>query len=102
MKSAPNSDFKSDQHFLPPQLSFCFWLSTDDGDNYGTPLSYATAAEDNELTLTDYSGFVLAVAGRKVVTDVAANDGDWNAICVSWYGICRGIRNPGVNNFFCS
>ena len=68
-----------------PQLSFCFWLSTEDGDNYGTPLSYATAEEDNELTLTDYSGFVLAVAGRKVVTDVAANGGDWTAICVSWY-----------------
>ena len=80
LKSSPNSVF------LPPsQLSFCFWLSTDDGDNYGTPLSYATAEEDNELTLTDYSGFVLAVAGRKVVTDVAANGGDWTAICVSWY-----------------
>ena len=54
LKSAPNSDFKSARHCLPPQLSFCFWLSTDDGDNYGTPLSYATTAEDNELTLTDY------------------------------------------------
>ena len=60
-------------------------MSTDDGDNYGTPLSYATDEEDNELTLTDYSGFVLAVAGRKVVTDVAANNGEWTAICVSWY-----------------
>ena len=60
-------------------------MSTDDGDNYGTPLSYATHEEDNALTLTDYSGFVLAVAGRKVVTDVAANSGDWTAICVSWY-----------------
>ena len=80
LKSSPNSGF-----FPPSQLSFCFWLSTDDGDNYGTPLSYATAEEDNELTLTDYSGFVLAVAGRKVVTDVAANSGEWTAICVSWY-----------------
>ena len=88
--SPPKLSFESSpisfkfRSFLP-QLSFCFWLSTDDGDNYGTPLSYATAEEDNELTLTDYSGFVLAVAGRKVVTDVAANGGDWTAICVSWY-----------------
>ena len=40
--------------------------------------------QDNELTLTDYSGFVLAVSGHKVVTDVKANDGTWNNICVTW------------------
>ena len=50
-------------------------MQTEDRDNYGTPFSYATKHEDNELTITDYNGFVLSVAGEKVVTDVTANDG---------------------------
>ena len=29
----------------------------------------------SQLTITDYNGFVLSVAGEKVVTDVTANDG---------------------------
>ena len=75
-------------------------MSSEDTDNYGTPFSYATAEEDNEaskckcteisreiylqLTITDYNGFVLSVAGEKVVTDVTANDGLWHFICTSW------------------
>ena len=46
------------------QFSFCFWMKTDDLANYGTVLSYATETEDNELTFTDYGGFVLSVKGK--------------------------------------
>ena len=38
-------------------------MSTDDKGNYGTPLSYATFEEDNEITFTDPFGFVLSVKG---------------------------------------
>ena len=59
-------------------------MSSKDQNNYGTAFSYATENEDNELTVTDYNGFVLSVAGEKVVTDVTATDGQWHFICVSW------------------
>ena len=39
-------------------------MKTDDLANYGTVLSYATETEDNELTFTDYGGFVLSVKGE--------------------------------------
>ena len=50
-------------------MSFCFWMNTNDKGNYGTPLSYAIQAQDNELTFTDYSGFVLSVKGWLVVVN---------------------------------
>ena len=37
-----------------------------------------------QLTITDYNGFVLSIAGQKVVTDVTANDGLWHFICAGW------------------
>ena len=81
-------------------------MQTSDQEHYGTPVSYAVSGQDNEVTLTDYSGFVLAIkgltretekknlsqkrhfsyvcSGEKVVTDISANDGAWNFICVAW------------------
>ena len=38
-------------------------MATDDKGNYGTPISYATPQEDNEITFTDPFGFVLSVKG---------------------------------------
>ena len=38
-------------------------MATDDKGNYGTPISYATLQEDNEITFTDPFGFVLSVKG---------------------------------------
>lgn len=61
-------------------------MSTRDRDHYGTVLSYAVPGQDNELVFTDYGGFVLAVAGRKVVTDVVADvdGGAWGQFCAEW------------------
>jgi len=80
-------------------------MSTTDSSNYGTPLSYAVLDQDNEITFTDYSGFVFAIKGtakvihiqrifltfknfsylgNKVVTDVTANNGMWYFLCASW------------------
>ena len=66
------------------EISFCFWMSTTDRGNYGTPLSYAVPDQDNEITFTDYNGFVLSVKGNKVVTDITANNGEWTFLCVTW------------------
>ncbi|TRY75103.1 hypothetical protein TCAL_09357 [Tigriopus californicus] len=86
------------------EFSFCFWMRSEDQDRYGTPFSYAIGPQDNEITFTDYSGFVLAVKGDKVVTDVTANDGNWHALCVWWesqngiWGIAKdGHRVDGGN-----
>ena len=46
------------------KFTFCFWMATDDKGNYGTPISYATQLEDNEITFTDPFGFVLSVKGN--------------------------------------
>ena len=72
------------------EFTMCFWMTSDDRNNYGTPFSYATSTEDNELTITDYNGFVLSVAGEKVVTDVTATDGRWHFICFSWRALDGG------------
>ena len=31
------------------EFTICFWMQTEDKDNYGTPFSYATKYEDNEV-----------------------------------------------------
>ena len=72
------------------EFTICFWMTSDDKNNYGTPFSYATSSEDNELTITDYNGFVLSVAGEKVVTDVTATDGRWHFICFTWRSLDGG------------
>eukprot|EP00095_Tigriopus_kingsejongensis_P012185 maker-scaffold521_size146803-snap-gene-0.11 protein:Tk12185 transcript:maker-scaffold521_size146803-snap-gene-0.11-mRNA-1 annotation:"hypothetical protein LOTGIDRAFT_233055" len=84
--ASKNMDYVQIHRVVPDldQLSFCFWMRTTDQDNYGTPISYAVPGQDNELTFTDYSGFVLAIKGEKIVTDVTANDGSWHRLCVSW------------------
>ena len=61
-----------------------FWIRTSDRANFGTPLSYATASQDNELSVTDYGGFTFYVHGHNKVTDVQAADGRWHHVAVTW------------------
>ena len=37
------------------EFTICFWMSSEDTNNYGTPFSYATTTEDNEVS-GDLSG----------------------------------------------
>ena len=46
-------------------------MSTTDLANYGTVLSYAVDTEDNEVTFTDYGGFVLSIKGIIVFAKLA-------------------------------
>ncbi|XP_053687129.1 sushi, von Willebrand factor type A, EGF and pentraxin domain-containing protein 1-like [Sabethes cyaneus] len=66
------------------EISLCTWIQTNDDFNYGSVISYATSRMDNEFTFTDYSGFVLYIAGQYVVTNVYINDGMWHFICLTW------------------
>ena len=65
------------------QFSFCFWMATVDKDNYCTVVSYAVEEEDNEITFTDYSGFVLAVRGKSNLCYIAPCHGVFLAIRLS-------------------
>jgi len=74
------SAFRSDLE----AVSVTMWLGTSDRLNQGTPLSYATDEQDNELAITDYNGFVVYVAGHDEVTDVSVADGKWHHVAVTW------------------
>ncbi|UYV77162.1 hypothetical protein LAZ67_14003470 [Cordylochernes scorpioides] len=37
-------------------ISACFWMASNDTENYGTALSYATPGFDNMFTVMDYNG----------------------------------------------
>ena len=47
------------------QFTVCFWMKSGDKDNYGTPFSYATLQEDNEVIPTfvyyDYVTYDLTI-----------------------------------------
>eukprot|EP00058_Branchiostoma_floridae_P019117 XP_002604606.1 hypothetical protein BRAFLDRAFT_92840 [Branchiostoma floridae] len=74
-----------------PDLSaftLSFWMKTSDEIKFGTPVSYVRDTwedpSDNLLTLTDYGSFDLYVNGEVAYTTVAANDGEWTHVCVTW------------------
>jgi sushi, von Willebrand factor type A, EGF and pentraxin domain-containing protein 1 len=77
-------------------LTAAMWIKTDDRENQGTPLSYATASQFNAFTLTDYSGFVLYISGKGYVTDVAINDGYWHHVTITFQGDERGDMGGGM------
>ncbi|XP_033637046.1 sushi, von Willebrand factor type A, EGF and pentraxin domain-containing protein 1-like isoform X1 [Asterias rubens] len=71
------------------EVSASFWMRTTDSFNYGSPFSYGAmdshgTALSNAFTFMDYSGFVLYVNDSSHVSDVAANDGMWHHIAVTW------------------
>ena len=49
------------------EVAVAVWIKTDDHENYGTVLSYATPEFDNALCLTDYNGWVIGIATRRSV-----------------------------------
>ncbi|XP_078609400.1 sushi, von Willebrand factor type A, EGF and pentraxin domain-containing protein 1-like isoform X2 [Branchiostoma floridae x Branchiostoma japonicum] len=74
-----------------PDLSaftLSFWMTTSDEIKFGTPVSYVRDTwedpSDNLLTLTDYGSFDLYVNGEVAYTTVAANNGEWTHVCVTW------------------
>lgn len=61
----------------------CAWIKTNDTFNYGTILSYANDF-DNAFTIIDYSGLVVWINGKFIVTEVKINDGLWHHVCITW------------------
>ena len=52
-----------DLAFSLKAFTLCLWMKTDDREHSGTPFSYSTTSEKNELLLYDYKNFVLYVHG---------------------------------------
>ncbi|XP_078353573.1 uncharacterized protein LOC144638230 [Oculina patagonica] len=63
-------------------FTVCLWMNS--GNSQGTLLSYAVSGQDNELIIEYDGNFDMLIGGEQRVTSVAANDGVWHHICVSW------------------
>ena len=70
-------------------------MATDDKGNYGTPISYATQQEDNEITFTDPFGFVLSVKGMQVSNVIIFEIDEMN-ICMEIFSF-----NEELQYFLC-
>ncbi|KAK2150293.1 hypothetical protein LSH36_413g01017 [Paralvinella palmiformis] len=66
------------------EVTIAFWMRANYTGNYGTPLSYATDAEANAMTITDYDGIVISLDGEKVISDIKVSDGLWHHMAVTW------------------
>ena len=67
-------------------ISVEFWMKSSDTSKAGTPVSYATTANNNEFLVFDYRNFTIHTGGANVVTGVSANNGAWHHIVVTWRG----------------
>ena len=45
------------------QFTLCFWMTSNDTKNTGTPLSYSLKEQDNELLIYNYKSFRLDIGG---------------------------------------
>ncbi|MBM3239117.1 T9SS type A sorting domain-containing protein [Candidatus Poribacteria bacterium] len=65
-------------------LTVEFWMKSSDESREGTPISYASTADDNDLLIYNYQSFNIHVAGTLLPTQTSANDGYWHHIAVTW------------------
>jgi hypothetical protein len=65
------------------ELTVEFWMRSADGASAGTPLSYAADGLE-ALAISDYRDFAITVGGQSTATGLAANDGRWHHIAVTW------------------
>ena len=47
-------------------VTISMWMKTNDKNNQGTPVSYATDTYDNALVITDYTGYFLFFADQNL------------------------------------
>ncbi|RKY05206.1 hypothetical protein DRP77_01660, partial [Candidatus Poribacteria bacterium] len=74
-----SSDFPSDA------VTIEFWMKSSDSQNPGTPISYASASDANELGIYNYTNFDVRVAGvGSGKINISANDGKWHHIAMTW------------------
>lgn len=64
-----------------------FWMKTDDKLNKGTPFSYGTSEQKNELLLYNYQNFQLIIHGERRTSTISATDGSWHHICATWESV---------------
>ncbi|MCD6506141.1 Ig-like domain-containing protein, partial [Candidatus Poribacteria bacterium] len=74
-----SGDFPSDA------VTIEFWMKSSDKQNPGTPISYASASDANELGIYNYTNFDVRVAGvGSGKINISANDGKWHYIAMTW------------------
>ena len=75
------------------EITVEFWMKSSDATGNGTPLSYSAGGTDKEFAIDAYGGFKIHInqteesPGNVLSTGVAANDGDWHHIAVTWRAI---------------
>ena len=69
------------------EFTLIIWLWTNDTTRGGTPFSYATTHNSNEILLCDYRSLWLYFGGARVSTGVAVNDGKWHCVAWKWRSI---------------
>ncbi|MBU1910511.1 MAG: hypothetical protein KJ726_10730, partial [Verrucomicrobia bacterium] len=73
--------------FPSNEITVEFWMLSSDRTDRGTPFSYAmsgTFDDANEFTLFNYNTFLIYRGATYVDTDVAATDGAWHHMAVTW------------------
>ena len=73
--------------FPSNEITVEFWMRSSDRSDNGTPFSYAVSgafSDANEFTLYNYNTFLLYRGAAYTNTGVAATDGAWHHIAVTW------------------
>ena len=79
-----NNPFNS---FASSEITIEYWMKSDDPSRSATPVSYATASYQNELSIIDYKNIELGRSDKYLKTGVTAIDGNWHFIAISWRAI---------------
>lgn len=72
------------KHISTNDITAMFWMKTTDITNGGTPISYASSVSDNDIFIGNYQSFTIYKGVESTNTLVAANDGSWRHIAVTW------------------
>ena len=74
------------------EITVEFWMKSSDLHKDGTPVSYAVSSQSNEFLIYNYKNFGVAIKNSWAGTGVAANDGNWHHIAVTWKSLGGQIR----------
>ncbi|MDN5367090.1 MAG: hypothetical protein PWQ11_501 [Candidatus Diapherotrites archaeon] len=70
--------------FPSTQITAIFWMETNDTNNSGVPLSYASSATPDDFALMNYRSLRIYVAGNYRWPQLAFNDGTWHQLATVW------------------
>uniref|UniRef100_A0A3Q3MMG5 Neuronal pentraxin-1-like n=1 Tax=Mastacembelus armatus TaxID=205130 RepID=A0A3Q3MMG5_9TELE len=67
-------------------LTLCLWIKAGAGPSLGTPFSYSTPGQSNELVLIEWGNnpIELLVDDKAAMLPLSLGDGKWHHVCVTW------------------